>query len=94
LRFRYHVTGASAMTVQIFDVTDQDNRHINLKNLKQGAWTTTYLDFTKDARRNDGKNTPFAAGHKVDDLFFFIQPDGKEDVTLLIDEVVLFDAGR
>lgn len=94
LRFRYHVTGASAMTVQVFDATDQDNRHINLKGLKQGAWTTTYLDFTADGKRNDGKSTPFAAGHKVDDLFFFIQPDGKEDVNLLIDEVVLYDAGR
>jgi hypothetical protein len=94
MRFRYHVTGARAMTVQIFDVTDQDNRHIHMKSLKQGAWTTTYLDFTMDAKRNDGKETPFAAGHKVDDLFFFIQSDGKEEVNLLIDEVVLFDAGR
>lgn len=94
VRFRYHVTGASSMTVQIFDATDQDNRHIVLKNLKQKEWTTQYLDFTADAKRNDGKDTPFAAGHKVDDLFFFIKPDGKEDVTLLIDEVVLFDAGK
>ena len=52
------------------------------------------LDFTADGIRNDGKDTPFAAGHKVDDLFFFIQADGKEEVNLLIDEVVLYDAGK
>jgi hypothetical protein len=94
LRFRYHITGASNMTVQVFDTTDQDNRHIHMKGLKQGQWTTAYLDFTKDGKRNDGKDTPFAAGHKVDDLFFFVEPDGKEEVKLLIDEVVLYDAGR
>jgi hypothetical protein len=94
LRFRYHLKGAAKMTVQVFDATDQDNRHIHLKDLAQEAWTWTYLDFTKDARRNDGKSTPFAAGHKVDDLFFFVEPEGEKEVELFIDEVVLFDAGR
>jgi hypothetical protein len=93
LRFRYHLTGASAMTVQIFDVTDNDNRHVRLKNLQKGKWATVYIDFTADGKRNDGGNTPFAAGHKVDDLFFFVEPAGKEKVQLLIDEVVLYDAG-
>jgi hypothetical protein len=94
LRFRYYLTGASKMTVQIFDLTDMDNRHINLRDLKTGQWQTLYLDFTKDARRNDGSNTPFAAAHKVDDLFFFVEPDGTEPVDLLVDEVVLFDSGE
>ncbi len=94
LRFRYHLTGASALTVQAFDATDKDNRHVRLKDLKQGEWRTVYVDFTKDGRRNDGKDTPFAAGHKVDDLFFLAEPDGQEPVQLLVDEVVLFDAGR
>ena len=94
LRFRYHLTGASQMTVQIFDLTDNDNRHIRLRNLKPGAWQTVYLDFSQDARRNDGRDTPFAAGHLVDDLFFFVQPEGDREVDLLIDEVVLFDAGK
>lgn len=94
LRFRYHLTGASAMTVQVFDLTDGDNRHINLKGLKEGAWQWAILDFTKDARRNDGKDTPFAAGHKVDDIFFFVKPEGDKEVQLYIDEVTLFDAGK
>jgi lysophospholipase L1-like esterase len=94
LRFRYHLTGASALTVQVFDATDQDNRHVRLKDLKRGTWQTVHVDFTRDGKRNDGKDTPFAAGHEVDDLFFFVEPEGKEKVNLLIDEVVLYDAGK
>ena len=93
LRFRYHLTGASRMTVQIFDLTDMDNRHVRMNDLKQGEWQTCYLDFSKNAKRNDGSETPFAAGHKVDDIFFLVPPNGGRDVNLLIDEVVLFDAG-
>jgi hypothetical protein len=94
LRLRYFLTGSSRMTAQIFDLTDQDNRHIHLTGLKQGSWQTLYLDFTRDAKRNDGSKTPFAAGHVVDDLFFFVEGDGGREVNLLLDEVVLFDAGR
>jgi hypothetical protein len=94
LRFRYFLTGASRMTVQIFDLTDQDNRHIHLNSLKQGSWQTLYLDFTRDAKRNDGTDSPFAAGHVVDDLFFFLEGERGAEVNLLLDEVVLFDAGR
>lgn len=94
LRFRYHLTGASALTVQIFDVTVQDNRHLRLTDLPQGEWTTLYLDFTRDSRRNDGTpDSPFAAGHLVDDLFFFVEGEGAKSATLFVDEVVLFDAG-
>ena len=88
LRFRYHLSGASSMTVQIFDATVQDNRHLTLTGLKQGEWTTRYLDFTRDSRRNDGTRDVFAPGNLVDDLFFFV-PD---KATLYVDEVVLYDA--
>lgn len=94
LRFRYHLSGADAMTVQVFDLTDGDNRHINMKGLKEGAWQWAILDFTKDAKRNDGKDSPFAAGHKVDDIFFFVKPTGDKEVQLFVDEVTLFDAGK
>ena len=92
LRFRYHLVGATELTAQIFDATDNDNRHVVLKNLTQNQWTTTYVDFTRDGRKNDGRQTPFAPGHKVDDLFFFVTPARDTEVNLLIDEVVLFDA--
>ena len=90
LRFRYHLTGATTLTTQVFDVTDGDNRNLKLKDLKNGEWTFLHVDFTRDGRRNDGKETPFAAGHKVDDLFFFV--DSGAD--LFIDEVCLYDAAR
>src|SRR6185503_1164639 len=90
LRFRYHLTGSTSLTAQIFDVTDGDNRHVRLKDLKSGEWTFVHVDITRDGRRNDGKETPFAAGHKVDDLFFFVDADAD----LHIDEVALYDAAR
>jgi hypothetical protein len=93
LRFRYHLTGASSMTVQIFDATVQDNRHVQLRELKQGAWMTAYVDLSRDARRNDGTpDSPFAAGNLVDDLFFFLPSGAGDRVRLFVDEVVLFDA--
>jgi hypothetical protein len=95
LRFRYHLSGSSRMTVQIFDATVQDNRHLNLTGLKQDEWTTCYVDFSRDSRRNDGAaNSPFAAGNRVDDIFFLVRPDGPQSVELYVDEVVLFDAAE
>jgi hypothetical protein len=91
LRFRYHLKGRAALTVQIFDATVQDNRHIRLADLKEGTWTTLYLDFSRDSRRNDGSPGTFAAGNKVDDLFFFLTPAGQEELDFLVDEVVLYD---
>ena len=94
LRFRYHLSGARAMTVQIFDATVQDNRHLRLQQLKPGEWTTLYLDFSRDSRRNDGTaSSPFTAGNLVDDLFFFVEGEGAQTAALFVDEVVLFDAG-
>jgi len=91
LRFRYHLSGANEMTVQIFDATVQDNRHVILRNLSQNQWETRYIDFSRDAARNDGTaNSEFTAGNLVDDIFFFLP--GSE-AALFLDEVVLFDAG-
>jgi hypothetical protein len=93
LRFRYHITGASTMTVQIFDATVQDNRHMRLENLEQGSWATMELDLTRDSRRNDGSpDSAFPAGHLVDDLFFFVEGPGARSALLFLDDVVLFDA--
>jgi hypothetical protein len=35
--------------------------------------------------------SPFAAGHLVDDLFFFTHETNGESPVLFLDEVVLFD---
>ena len=83
------------MTVQIFDATVQDNRHIRVTDLKQREWTTTHLDFSRESRRNDGAaDSPFTAGNKVDDLFFFVPSVPATDAHLFVDEIVLYDAGH
>jgi hypothetical protein len=93
LRFRYHATGIRAITVQVFDATVQDNRSLKMEGLTTGAWTTAYVDFARDSKRNDGTvNSPFAAGHKVDDLFFLLDGPTPNDADFHIDEVVLYDA--
>ena len=80
--------------LKLFDATVQDNRHIRLSQLKQGEWTTLYLDFSRDSRRNDGtSNSSFAPGNLVDALFFFLEGEGAVRAQLFVDEVVLFDAG-
>jgi len=94
LRFRAHATDLTSLIVQIFDLTAMDNRHVVLRDLKQGEWTTAQVDFTRDARRNDGSDGPFTAGNKVDDLFFFLEPIPGKEADLVIDEVVLYDAGK
>ena len=76
-------------------VVDQDNRHVYLEGLQEEAWKIAYVDFTRDGKRNDGSPVPFAAGHLVDDLFFFVEPGVVGgDVDLFVDEVTLFDAAR
>jgi hypothetical protein len=94
LRFRYFLSGASSLTAQLFDATAGDNRHIDVQGLKTGSWQWAILDVTKDSKRNDGSNSPLAAGNKVDDLFFFVKQDGGEEAQLFVDEVTLFDAGK
>jgi hypothetical protein len=93
VRFRYHLTGASEMTVQIFDATVQDNRNVILRGCEAGKWTTACVDLTADACRNDGTRDTFRAGNNVDDLFFFVPSQAGREPTLFVDEVVLFDAG-
>ncbi|MEA1997257.1 MAG: hypothetical protein U9N45_06435 [Gemmatimonadota bacterium] len=95
MRFRYRLEGASKLQVQIFDLSDMDNRHIVIPDAGQGRWQWAVVDFTADGIKNDGIQTPFKPGNLVDDIFFLpgdVQPGS--EVELLIDEVVLYDAGR
>jgi hypothetical protein len=93
LRFRYWQRGARQVIVQLFDATVQDNRHVVIQDLAQETWTTRYVDLTRDSRRNDGTDSQLAAGHLVGDLFFFVEPQVDGPIELLVDEVVLYDAG-
>jgi len=93
LRFRYFVKGAARVQAMIFDLTDRDNRHIVLENPVQGAWQQATLDFTADGIKNNGDQTPFEPGSLVDDIFFMAWPVDGGQVELLIDDLVLYDAG-
>lgn len=93
IRFRYYVEGAARVQAMIFDLTDRDNRHIVLENPVQESWHRATLDFTANGIKNDGNQTPFEPGSLVDDIFFLAWPARGEQVELLVDEVVLYDAG-
>ncbi|HUU29297.1 MAG TPA: hypothetical protein VM123_15960 [archaeon] len=92
LRFRYFLVSSAGLQVQIFDLTDLDNRHIVLPETGQGAWHWSILDFTRDGIKNNGLQTPFEAGNLVDDIFFLPRQAPGKEAELLIDEVVLYDA--
>ena len=59
------------------------------------AIPSAFIDSSRDSKRTDGTaGSPFSAWNKVDDLFFFVQSEGRADVNLLVDEVVLYDANE
>jgi hypothetical protein len=92
-RYRYYLDNIRRVQPMIFDLTDEDNRHIGLEGLPQRRWLSQTLDFTADGIRNDGNQTPFKAGNRVDDLFFLAWPgDTEKPYTLLLDDIVLYDA--
>jgi hypothetical protein len=93
LRFRCRLSGASKLTVQMFDLTSEDNRHIELPDLASDTWLSFDLDFTRDSRRNDRTRDTFAAGHRVDDVFFFVH-GAPPDSRLQVDDVVLYSPAK
>lgn len=92
IHFRYLVRGISRLQVMLFDLTAMDNRHIVMETPVRGRWLEADLDFSRDSRRNDGTGDSFAPGHRVDDIFFF-SLEAEPGCELLIDDVVLYDAG-
>lgn len=89
LRFQCHLEGADSLTVQMFDVTVQDNRHIVLRDVPAGRWLDLNLDFTRDSKRNDGTPDVFPASNPVDDVFFFV-PDAAPAARLRVRDVSLY----
>ena len=79
LFFRYRLTGTDKMTVQLVKSTNNENRNVDLKNLKNGAWIETTVSF--DSLK--------PGGDRVDEVRFLL-PKGAE---LLIDDVLLYEPG-
>ncbi|OGG05246.1 MAG: hypothetical protein A3F83_13800 [Candidatus Glassbacteria bacterium RIFCSPLOWO2_12_FULL_58_11] len=94
LRFRGYCRQTARVQAMIFDLTDSDNRHIVLGDLAPGLWQTVTLNFTREGVKNDGNQTEFSAGHRVDDLFFLVWPEKGGEAEMLIDDLVLYDAGE
>ena len=87
LSFRYRLTGADSLRVQLFSLTKNDNRHLVLSGLPQGTWQDAAADMTA-ARRNDGSDDRLAADERIDDIQFHVAPEAD----LLIDDIVLYEA--
>ena len=95
LYLRYWLRGGTEATFQHFSLTSEDNNHIRLSGLINGQWSEVTMNFTRDGQRNDGTpGVPFQDGERMDDLFFFVEPEGGGEANLFIDEVVLYDAGQ
>src|SRR6185436_9861386 len=68
LYLRYWLDGDDEATFQHFSLTREDNWHIKVSGLKQRHWSQVTLNFTGDARRNDGSAEPFSDGERMDDF--------------------------
>jgi hypothetical protein len=89
LRFRYHLSGGDKFRVQIYSLTNEYHRKLELTGMKQDAWTTATVDMTQ-LRRPDGTGGPLSTDERIDDIQFYVEPAAK----LLIDDIVLYEAGE
>lgn len=87
LAFRYRLEGTDSIRVQIYSLTLNYHRRLLLTGLPQGSWQSAVVDMTA-LRRPDGSGGPLGEDERIDDIQFYIDPKG----TLLIDDIVLFDA--
>lgn len=89
LSFRYRLSGTDTIRVQIYSLSKGYHRFLNLTDLPTGEWQRHTVDMTK-ARRPDGTGGALAADERIDDIQFYIDPEGD----LLIDDIVLYEASR
>ena len=87
LSFRYWLSGSDKLRAQIYSLTNNYHRRLELANLDQGHWQSADIDLTQ-ARRPDGSGGPLAVDERIDDIQFYIDPGAE----LLIDDIVLYDA--
>lgn len=87
LSFRYWLKGTDSIRAQIYSLSNNYHRRIELTHLAQGEWRPADIDMTA-ARRPDGSGGPLAVDERIDDIQFYIPPDAE----LLVDDIVLYDA--
>src|SRR5262245_58608504 len=91
LYLRYFIEGGNEATFQYFSLTREDNNHIRVSGLTEGKWSELTLNFTRDARRNDGSDQPFADGERMDDFKVFVgKPKDGKKYELFLDDIIFF----
>jgi hypothetical protein len=87
LSFRYWLAGSDKIRAQIYSLSNNYHRRLELTGLPQGEWQSADIDMT-EARRPDGSGGPLVTDERIDDIQFYID-SGAE---LLIDDIVLYEA--
>jgi hypothetical protein len=87
LRFRYFLRGTDKLRVQIFSLTNNYHRRLELTGLPERSWTQAQVDMTR-LRRPDGSGGPLSEDERIDDIQFYVDPSAE----LIIDDIVLYDA--
>jgi hypothetical protein len=91
LYLRYFLEGTDEATFQYFSLTREDNNHIHVSGLTQGKWSELTLNFTHNARRNDGSDQSFADGERMDDFKVFVgKPKDGKKYQLFLDDIIFF----
>src|SRR4029453_3999787 len=91
LYLRYFLKGGNGAPFQHFSLTREDNPPIQVTGLTEGKWSELTLNFTRDARRNDGSDEPFAEGERMDDFKVFVgKPTDGKPYELFLDDVLFF----
>lgn len=87
LRFRYWLRGTDRLRVQIFSLTNNYHRRLELVGLPVGSWQWGSVDMTR-LRRPDGSGGPLSEDERIDDIQFYVDLSAE----LIIDDIVLYDA--
>lgn len=87
LRFRYWLRGTDRLRVQIFSLSNNYHRRLELSGLSQGSWQEGAVDMTQ-LRRPDGSGGPLSEDERIDDIQFYVDLAAE----LIIDDIVLYDA--
>jgi hypothetical protein len=87
LSFRYWLKGTDTIRVQIYSLSNNYHRRLQLKGLPQERWDARTVDMTT-LRRPDGSGGTLSENERIDDIQFYIDPAAE----LVIDDIVLYDA--
>ena len=87
LGFRYWLNGTTKLRVQIYSLSNDYHRRLELENLPQSRWESATVDMTR-LRRPDGSGGPLSEDERIDDIQFYVEPAAD----LFIDDIVLYEA--